>query len=497
MNTLICLIIGLFLTASQAKAGAFLELTKVNNITSGEIELQLGKRKGLKLGQRILIYLPDFREGMNKVKNYYLGEGQLKTLNENSSTWSLDKVVFKKGLNNAKRVAINFSISDPKSIRITRLKKVSHNNSSAKSVVKNLVRKKNYKADNDLFIKDKKENEKVNENSWAKRNRTSWNNEYDQEVDTYFVPEEDQVFDDYLEKVEDTISSDRKAIEKFNDLNKVSDIYDGTIRDKNNLSNKNTERNSYEENQYDSEQDVFLSPPAIAKIENEGKRWSADLSDEQLRTFFVKSGISEEVKRRQKAFNQKFAHEIVFSLASSISRNTNEIDTSNKGLGYSLSLGHELHLSRSQKLIDRLTLGFEIEKSKNNFEMSESINGTFSLLSFGGHLNWYFWDSPNLIGRLMPYLGLGFKRGSAKASSSLSKEYKYEFLSLPTWRIGLKYRFEGGDEGNSGYQVGTGINLMLTGSISQFSITGNLEDNIYKDFNANQMKFSVGFNLYY
>ncbi|MGB0452825.1 MAG: hypothetical protein ACPGJV_03850 [Bacteriovoracaceae bacterium] len=255
--------------------------------------------------------------------------------------------------------------------------------------------------------------------------------------------------------------------------------------------------NVYEKKIRERREARHVGPYALERIRRRGDRWSSDMNDEELRRFFVQSGIEKERRRQELALDRRAGNEILLRMTTALVANTAVDDSNNQGMDYALSLGYEYHLSRTSFDIKKWTIELQAEIGLRYYDIG-GLNGKFNERSFLGVLNYYFYNRPDQVRKYLIYAGLGLRRGEATMSNpNLTRDYNYQLVTLPTTQIGLKYRFQAGDEREDGMDVGMGANILIQNEVSRYNATDEIEDDIESLVISNNFRMSFGLSLYF
>ena len=93
---------------------------------------------------------------------------------------------------------------------------------------------------------------------------------------------------------------------------------------------------------------------------------------------------------------------------------------------------------------------------------------------------------------------MGMKAGTADITSpSLSKNYSYQVLVLPSFQLMTKYRFRTGDLTEDSVNIGASINAGVTLDIKKLSAVDTLSDNINGKISVNDIKYLLGMSIYF
>ncbi len=239
---------------------------------------------------------------------------------------------------------------------------------------------------------------------------------------------------------------------------------------------------------------------AIEQIESQGLTFSADMNDEELRRFFVDSGIKAELERQRQVFFRKGGTEVGFHYDSSLSQHAAGGESGEQGGGQSFSVGLEYPLGNSIAVLRDYSVRGSVFMGSNVYSVGVA-NAAFSELSWGVHGRWYFLNPPNSIKSLMPYVGAGWRWGQAAVAgsvpSSVPSSLNYFFLALPSVQLGAKYRFREGDEEEYLRGFGLGLNIQIQyEKMTLRSLEVSRED-IDTELNLNQLNLGFGVSLYF
>lgn len=336
-------------------------------------------------------------------------------------------------------------------------------------------------------------------------NKTKFVKQYMQDLETKHVkytdktPMLEKALDETNEAIFDGLV--RGVTNKLNDQEYgLAGLYYDQKRDQEMpfLRNKISTLTVFDENYKKVTTKDMMSSQAAAKYRLHGKSWSADLNDEELRRYIIDNGISEEYRRQKLALDEKQGSELILRMGLGLEDNFSFGDINYQGRGYSFGLAYEYHLGRSLVMLERLTLELFLRQAIHYFVLGDSINGRFDEGSFGGAINYYFYGKPQSLDAYVYYLGVGMRRGNAAVTSErISKDYEYQLVSMPEYRLGMKYRFRSGDYHSHFVKIGMGVNLMLSIEAVRYSPTTILEDNLYGSVIEYDTKAYFGINMYF
>lgn len=335
--------------------------------------------------------------------------------------------------------------------------------------------------------------------NWKGRGNPEFSDNYLDEIETLFIDQTQKgvktsAIRNALDK-EIAKSTIDGAVSKVNDEpNGLASLY------KDSQPERATTESTFSRVMGDRSKEVKVSPRALAKIEREGQTWSADMEDKQLRRFFIRSGIAEEKARQQRALTEKVGHELNIKITNDIDKVTTDSDPNNTGIGYSLNITYETPLKGTVDFLESFSFEIGLEQGNTYYAVNSTTNARVKYGNFRGFLNYYFWNEPISIKKVVGYFGMGIARGNgALLSSELFQEYKVSILSLPIYQWGFKYRFKAGDTTNEILQVGFGLGLHFSYEPTKYSIldTVNSLDTISGSETLNRFKVAVGLSAYF
>lgn len=302
--------------------------------------------------------------------------------------------------------------------------------------------------------------------------------------------EQKKIFNSTIQGVKDKVENLTYGVEGlYRDQRKDTDIKDVTDRVQ--------LENHYERRRRLVRESRHVEPFAKEKVAVEGTRWSKSFNDEELREFFINSGMEREARRQSRMRSLKSSSEVIFRASSHTQNYTTLEDDDNQGTGYSIGIGYEYHLSRTSESVVNWTIDAFAEWAVRFYDLG-GVNGKFDEGSYMANLNYYFWGRPDQLRKYLWYVGLGMRRGTATVTSpSLKQNYDYEIVGLPNMQLGLKYRFSAGDEKEDGLNVGAGMNFLVQSEITRFAVDEDLKDDIHGSFSVNNIKVSAGLSLFF
>ncbi len=241
-----------------------------------------------------------------------------------------------------------------------------------------------------------------------------------------------------------------------------------------------------------------ISEIALAKAAREGKRWSSDMNDQELREYVVRTGISAETIRQRSAINELNSHELTLHLATSLLDHTSQDDENHRGKTYAFSLGYEYHLSRIFKNWTRWSVEGSLEWSRGRYQIGPVNNGTFQEGAYKLMVNYYLYNRPTTVSDVIVYVGSGIKVGEADAGSyEIEQELNYTMTAFPILQLGSKYRFISGDEVDNAVGVGFGLNAKLSIEPLSYSLENQPSEVVDGSFSVTDTKLYLGLSMYF
>lgn len=477
--------------------------------------LNRGFAEGVRNGDRAKLYLKDLSEGLDYPKFVYVGEGECINVKNKESYWFLRKIKNFRFIKKEQRLVMARMGRDPRRPFITkRTLKVQGRQKNQEyfqvsedtGVPEDLVFEEEdfFKGDE---IKATKPPKKQDIEMYRKAPYIEVSEEYDDEFEqvskTMLTPNDDgdEPLINAIEKraaTETFNSTTEKSVGKFNDLKYgLKSLYKTQMHDGSNTKAGSDFLSVREEKILRDQIRDRVNPAAIARIRREGPMWSKDMSDAQLRNYLVETGIAEEVQRQKRAFNEKAGNEFNLRYTTNLNQNTTSEDPNFQSRDYAISFSYEWHLhGTAGGKFNNFTFEIEAERGITHFDVG-GTNARIQEGSFKGYVNWYFLRPPYSLHSYMPYLGIGYKRGNGTLESAeFDRQYDVQLIAFPTAHFGLKYRFQSGDEKSSQFNIGYGVNFQVKYEQMRYNITDIVVDNIEPVFSGNQLRFSIGLNVY-
>ena len=212
----------------------------------------------------------------------------------------------------------------------------------------------------------------------------------------------------------------------------------------------------------------------------------------------IDTGISHEMSRQRFALKNSVALEFIFRYVTGLVKHGANVQETEQKKGKYYSFGIEYQLIRLNERYRRWTAELFYENGTNTYQIRDEVNVSSSEGHYKIGLNWYFYNYPSTIHRLLIHLGTRIGYGSANMSSSIPAEsYKGTVLTFPTAHIGIKYRIKAGDEVDSESGIGLGLNALLQYEQLRFTSSGGKNSDTNGTFAVNDLKFSMGIGMFF
>lgn len=340
--------------------------------------------------------------------------------------------------------------------------------------------------------------------TWSKSKDLDYVDEYMQEVATNRETDisEDRDLDDYRKKDSQKLfkSVVDGSVDKFNDYKYSLDTFyreQKKDEDYKEIREGVVDQTVYAKYQKEKEQSKWVSPQAMAKIKRDGKLWSSDMNDEQLRRFFIKSGIRRENERQRLALSEYNSNEVTFFYSTAMREHYTTNDDNFQGSNYSLGVGYEYHLRRTDPDLDKHTLDLALMRTISFYDIGGEKNGRFTEGIVKAGYNYYFVNNPATIYKWIFFGGAGLMRGNALMQGiGLVKDYSYSLIGFPM-HLGFKYRFKSGDELDQISGIGWGLNMKFSYEWLKLTNVDLIEDDINGSISIVDLRFTVGLSAYF
>lgn len=249
----------------------------------------------------------------------------------------------------------------------------------------------------------------------------------------------------------------------------------------------------YEEYQRKKKEENFINPFAVEKILGEGDLWSSDFDRDQLRDFFVSSGIALERERQKFALENEVGHEFFILYGVELNSHIDSSDKNYQGSGVSLGIGYDYFLMKTTKKLEHFSLEFFLETANNYYDFGTK-NALAKEISFKLSLNWYLM-TPSSLRKYIWYLGTGIQIGGATLKNvSFSSSYNVQIREFPTIHLGLKYRFGGRRKGDWA-DKSIGLHFLLSSGMRSLTVSDQIKDDIKVSLSVGGLRFSGGLSF--
>ncbi len=253
--------------------------------------------------------------------------------------------------------------------------------------------------------------------------------------------------------------------------------------------------NAFRRYQNQRQADAQVSLHAKQRIQKGGPLWSADMSESELREFFIQSGLAEERRIQERAFSHVYSNELTFEFGTGVNRTYTTNDPDFQGINYSLGLFYEFHLGRSYQALNRWGLFMGLERSVGFFDIG-GFNAVYQEGHFSIGLNYYLHNQPSTLRDYIVYAGAGVKRGNGELrSAQLFEDYDTQSLSYPL-HLGVKYRFSSKDE-LSNQIIGWGVNFRLSYEFGTKNILGFSDEEFNQTIEPDSINMVLGLSAYF
>ncbi len=501
-----------------------IDTAKILEVSSSgrSIILDRGFLEGIKMGMEGRFLLPE--GDIDKPYYKYIAYGEVIKVHSNYSYWHLTdinrKIFLDKGL---KTVFVTMGRVNRGRQKLDSLRRriilrkgdtpLKYMESKKLSVPHSMIKKRDqYVMGKELtrtYSPLKEDNELYEFDVWSYDKGLQYVDEYMQEVETARPSDQGKIasLEKYKEYKKHRDLYDQKlfesvvksSIKKFNDFEYNLDTFYKDQRKDENAKEIRKEMSSesiYKKYQENKKKLRWVSQRALSQIKNGGKLWSASMDDDQLRRFFVESGIRKENERQRLALGTYDANELQIFYSFALKGHYADGAEGFQGSNYSLGIGYEFYLRRTLPSLAKWSLDGSFERTIA-FYNAGSVNGRFTegLLKLG--VNYYFYNLPSSIYRWIWNVGVGFKGGNSLMQSlTLSKEYNYRVFGVPLY-INAKYRFLSGDEKDQSASVGWGLNFKMSNEYLRMSVVDRIDDDISESLLVNDIRFTVGLSTYF
>jgi hypothetical protein len=235
----------------------------------------------------------------------------------------------------------------------------------------------------------------------------------------------------------------------------------------------------------------------LSMIQKNGKSWSSDMDDDDLKNYLLKTGVAKEQKRRNNVLTLQSGNEVILYLGSNLSANYLPDDENYQFRGFSMGVGYDLHLVRISQGMVNWSLDVKFERGSISVGQ-RTLNSRIIYGAFGAHLNYYFSNYPHSRNRFAWYVGAGMKRGNGEGeNTNLTGKYEYEIQSIPTGQIGVKYRMAAGRDYEFNSTFGFGFNAKLSYEMLSVKTINNVQDDFDPNQTVGNARLDIGLSIYF
>lgn len=257
-----------------------------------------------------------------------------------------------------------------------------------------------------------------------------------------------------------------------------------------------TNENVFQRYQREKVEGQLVSPRVRYRTERDGELWSSDMNEEELRHYFIQTGLKQELERQKRALGRRHSSEISFEFSTPLVTTANNEDPNLQGTNYSLGVHYEFHLVRTSEALTNWGLTLGLERSIAFYDIG-GFNAIFSEGHFGLGVHYYFYNYPSLIDKIIGYVAVGIKRGNGDLrSANLIEDYDVQSLRFPFY-LGFKYRFSGADERQVLTGVGWGLNFKFGYEVGEKNVLGFSEEDFNKVINPGVFTAHFGLSTYF
>jgi hypothetical protein len=173
-----------------------------------------------------------------------------------------------------------------------------------------------------------------------------------------------------------------------------------------------------------------------------GESWSDDYSDEELSELLYNVGVIREKERREEILAFRYDYQAYFSAGINLLDNQLLSDGENsQDNKYDFEIGAETYFLKGFEYLRQFTLELSLRRAEDGLNTG-NVNAISLAYSGALHINWYPFHPPNTIERNVVYMGMLFRTGvSALMIKSNNEVGNYQLMSIPGFRMGVKYNF--------------------------------------------------------
>ena len=186
------------------------------------------------------------------------------------------------------------------------------------------------------------------------------------------------------------------------------------------------------------------------------------------------------------------AHEIFGFYTLDLYDHRSDADTTQDAQGVGFEVGYELSFERFSKTFDHFSIIISYQRYKNLLGL-EGLNLENREESYRLLFNWYMRHPSGTTGKILPYIGAGYKRGNSDISHrTFSLIYDYALEAKVSFEIGAKYRFKVGRSSRIGFRAKLGYDRNEV-----FRRDFNGVEETPRDFVFDDLRFGLGLSYYF
>ncbi|HLT23109.1 MAG TPA: hypothetical protein VKZ84_06690, partial [Bacteriovoracaceae bacterium] len=227
------------------------------------------------------------------------------------------------------------------------------------------------------------------------------------------------------------------------DFNYAS-FYDEQMKKSDGLTRKrssfSTAWESYLANKSSSvENNTRLSRTLLEK----GERWSEDYSDEELGNILTNISVVQEKERKARVSSSPARFHLALDYGQMVSdHQTKEDTTYTKSNRYAINVDFEVVPVLKHEIWERFTINGQFSTTDDAIGIgARNFDRTDQSFTLG--VNWYPFYAPYRVSAINLYVGTFFRAGQSKLRSEIYDEKaNYTLLSIPGFRVGLRYTFK-------------------------------------------------------
>jgi hypothetical protein len=235
----------------------------------------------------------------------------------------------------------------------------------------------------------------------------------------------------YLQKINDP----KFSYDKFYDEQKKSHL----VRELRVRSNFDTE---YENFLSDQAQRAVEDAKLYRTILEKGGSWSEDFSDEELKAILKRVSVLQEKDRRGYVMSEPKCYTAYFNFGMNLTDAQTQNDSAYRRDGnYSLEGEFEGTPFIRHETLERFTLFGTIRQNRSALS-AQNRNASLDELSLSAGMNWYPLYAPHAFESPAIFMGTFIRSGTASVKAvSVNEKANYTLLTLPGFRVGMKYNF--------------------------------------------------------